>query len=174
MTYIELNAVLYYADYLSLQHESHPATDNCKYFFIHGFPINSAYIVDMEPEYSLDNQYIIQAFQEFQIIKDKYDDEAAMSFIDDICSIKACGSVDAERMLKCIHQFSTKHERRQAFNTYNNWKKQQSYSHIIFDENGDPQQVPCTRFVKHAEKSLARRKLYKSYEFDDSSTQECN
>ena len=96
MTQIELNAILYYADFLSLKYESHPVTDNCKYFFIHGCPVNSAYIVNLEPEFDQENQYIIQAVQEFQAIQDKYDDEAAMSFIDDICSIKACGSVDAD------------------------------------------------------------------------------
>jgi hypothetical protein len=55
MTDIELNAILYYADFLSLKHTNHPVTDNCKYFFIHGCPINSAYIIDLEPEYDPDN-----------------------------------------------------------------------------------------------------------------------
>ena len=173
MNEIELNVILYYADFLSLQSESHPVTDNCKYFFIHGFPINSAFIVDMEPEYDINNKYMVQALQEFQAIKDKYDEDAAMSFIDDICSIRACGSVDAERMLKCIHQFSTKYEKKQAMTAYYNWKKQQFYSHIIINENGDPQETQCSRYVKHAEKSLAKRKLYKGYEGDNSSTSEC-
>lgn len=44
---IELNAILYYADYLSLKEESKAVTDNCKYYFIYGSPINSAYIVDL-------------------------------------------------------------------------------------------------------------------------------
>ena len=57
MTHIELNAILYYADFLSLKHACHPVTDNCKYFFIHGYPMNSAYIVDMEPEYSQEDPY---------------------------------------------------------------------------------------------------------------------
>lgn len=162
MTHIELNAILYYADFLSLKHENHPVTDNCKYFFIHGCPINSAFIVDLEPEYDIENKYILRAAQEFQVIQDKYEEEAAMSFIDDICSIKACGSVDAEQMLKCIHQFSNKYERKQAFNAYYNWKKQQSYSHIILDENGDPQETRCTKYVKHAETALTKRGLFKS------------
>lgn len=173
MNEIEHNAILFYADFLSLQRENHPVTDNCKYFFIHGFPINSAYIVDMEPEYDINDKYIEQASQEFQAIKDKYDEDAAMTFIDDICSIRACGSVDAERMLKCIHQFSNRYEKKQAMNAYYNWKKQQFYSHITFDENGDPQTKQCTRYVKHAEKSLAKRKLHQGYESDDSSTSEC-
>lgn len=57
MTHIELNTILYYADFLSLKHTCHPVTDNCKYFFIHGCPINSAYIVNMEPEYSQEDPY---------------------------------------------------------------------------------------------------------------------
>ena len=58
MTNVELNAILYYADFLSMKYENHPVTDNCKYFFIHGAPINSAYILDLEPEYDPDNKYI--------------------------------------------------------------------------------------------------------------------
>lgn len=162
MTKIELNAILYYADFLSLQSESHPVTDNCKYFFIHGYPMNSAFIIDLEPEYDPESPYIAQAVAEYQAIQDKYDDEAAMSFIDEICCLKACGSVNAEQMLKCIHQYSTKYERKQAFNAYKKWKKEQFYSHITLNENGDPQQTPCTRYVKHFETSLKRRKLLES------------
>ena len=66
-------------------------------------------------------------------------------------------------MLKCIHQFSSKHERKIAFSKYNNWLKEQTYSHITINENGDPQETPCTRYVKHAEIGLARRGLLKSY-----------
>ena len=162
MTHAELNAILYYADFLSLQNESHPVTDNCKYFFVHGYPINSAYIVNLEPEFDENNQYLQQAIQEFQAIQEKYDEDAAMSFVDDICCIKACGSVDAERMLKCIHQFSTKYERKMAFNTYNQWRKEQAYNHITFNEDGRPIETSCTRFVKHSETSLAKRKLLES------------
>ena len=167
MTHIELNAILYYADFLSLKYECHPVTDNCKYFFVNGCPINSAYIVDMEPEYDMENKYLAQSVAEFNAIRDKYEEEGAMSFIDDICSIKACGSVNAEGMLKCIHQFSTKHERKAAFNAYNNWLKEQTYSHLTINENGDPQETPCTRYVKHAEISLARRGLLKSPRIND-------
>ena len=162
MNDLELNAILYYADFLSLQHQNHPVTDNCKYFFIHGCPINSAYIVDLEPEFNPDDEYFVQATQEFYAIKDKYDDEAVMSFIDDICSIRACGSVDAEQMLKCIHRFSNKHERKLALNEYHEWKKQQFYSHLTINENGDPQETQCTKYFKHAETSFAKRGISKS------------
>ena len=172
MTDIELNAILYYADFLSLQHESHPVTDNCKYFFIHGYPVNSAFILDLEPEYDENNPYIAQAQEEYQLLADKYDDEAALSFIDEICCIKACGCVDAEVMLKCIHQFSTKYERKQAFAAYKKWKKEQYYSHITFNENGDPQETPCTRYFYHAERRLNRYKLLASFRNNRKSLEE--
>ena len=162
MTQIELNAILYYADFLSLKAENKPVTDNCKYFFVNGAPINALYIIDLEPEYDRENPYLIQSYQEYQVLEEKYEEDGALSFIDDICSLKACGSVDAEMMLKCIHQYSTKYERKMAFNAYKNWKKEQAYTHITLNEDGNPQRTECTQYVKHAETGLARRGLLKS------------
>ena len=65
MNTIELNAILYYADYLSLRTISKPVTDNCKYYFIHNTPINSAYIVDLIPFYDEDNLFYKQAKEEY-------------------------------------------------------------------------------------------------------------
>ena len=137
MNNIELNAILYYADFLSLKDISQPVTDTCKYFYIHGVPINSAFILDLEPEYDEENQYFRQALIEYETIKNKYGDDGIESFIDEICCIRACGSVDAERMLKCIHQYSGKRERKQALSTYNTWKNNQTYTHKTIKENGD-------------------------------------
>ena len=53
-----------------------------------------------------------------------------------------------------------------AFNAYKDWKKQQFYSHITLNENGDPQKTKCTKYVKHAETSLAKRGLLKSPRID--------
>lgn len=166
MNDIELNALLFYADFLSLKATSQPVTDNCKYFYIHGMPINSACILDMEPVYDPDNPYFQQALAEYTIIRDKYGDEGLETFIDDICCIRACGCVDAERMLKCIHQYSTKRERKEAFNLYNNWKKDQIYSHITINENGDPQRTECTKYVYHAERMLGKPGLARSIRQD--------
>lgn len=44
MSLIEDNMILYYADFLSLKDISIPVTDNCKYYYIHDNPINSAYL----------------------------------------------------------------------------------------------------------------------------------
>ena len=164
MTYIELNAVLYYADYLSLQHESHPATDNCKYFFIFECPINAAYILDLEPIYDHENKYLLEAYQQYMLIREQYQDDGVMSFIGDICMIRACGMVDAERMLQWIHMFSTKQERKQAFYEYREWKNSIKHTHQTLDENGNPQQTPCTTYFKHAEIALKRLNIPQSIE----------
>ena len=140
MNHIELNAILFYSDFLSLKATCQPVTDNCKYFYIHGVPINSAFILDLQPEYDEQNIYFKQAQIEYEVIKNKYGDEGIESFIDDICSVRACGCVDAERMLKQIHQYSTKKERKQAFSLYYNWRDSQVYSHLTINEDGDPQE----------------------------------
>ena len=110
---IELNAILYYADFLSMKETSTPVTDTCKYFFIHGTPINSCYIADVEPIYDPENEYFKQSKREFEQLKTRFGEEGAMSFIEDICSLKSCGAVNGERMLRCIHQYTgsvTKYE----------------------------------------------------------------
>lgn len=112
MSEIELNAILYYADFLSLKHRSRPVTDNCKYFFIYGIPMNSAFILNLEPNYDENDHYFQQALAEYTIIRNKFGDDGVSTFIDDICCIKSCGMVDANRMLKCIHQYSSKQEKK--------------------------------------------------------------
>lgn len=86
------------------------------------------------------------------MIRDKFGEEGVESFVDDICSIKACGSVNAESMLKCIHQYSTKKQRKTAFKEYYNWKDSQIYTHITINEDGDPQETECSAYVYHAER----------------------
>lgn len=162
MNNIELNAILFYADFLSLKETSQPVTDNCKYFYIYGAPINSCYILDLEPIYDEDNIYFKQAKTEYEIIKNKYGDEGVETFIDDICCIKACGSVDAIRMLKCIHQYSTKKERKQAFTAYENYKNSQNYKLITINGEGNPEQKTCSSYVYHVERMLDKSRVLKS------------
>lgn len=52
---VELNSILYYADFISLRETSTTVTDNCKYYFIYNSPINSAYLVDSQPFYDPEN-----------------------------------------------------------------------------------------------------------------------
>lgn len=159
MNFIELNCILYYADYLSLKALSQPVSDNCKYFFVHSHPVNSAYIAGYAPIYDENNKYFIQAYNDFQKIKGMFEEDGALSFIDDICFLKACGMVDAKRMLQHIHLFSSKFERKQAFQEYEQWKINKKYTHQTFNEYGDPKTESCTMFFKHAEIVSERRNL---------------
>ena len=161
MNQIELNAILYYADFLSLKSISQPVTDNCKYFFVHGTPINSAYILDLEPIYDEDNEYFKQAKVEYQAIKDKFGDDGVQSFIDDICCIKAMGSVNAEQMLQRIHQFNNKKQRKLAYDRYYTWRNNQLYTHITINGDGKPEEIESSRFVYHTERMLERSGLAK-------------
>ena len=155
MNEIELNAILYYADYLSLQNISQPVTDTCKYFFIHGCPINAAYLSNVEPIYDIENPYLNEAYKQFLLIRDRYQEDGVMSFINDICFIRSCGMVDGMRMLQQIHMFSTKQERKQAIRKYKSWQSELQYTHTVTDEDGKQQQIPCTKYFKHAE--IARK-----------------
>jgi hypothetical protein len=61
MNKIELNAILFYADFLSLSKESKPITDTCKYFFIHNTPIHVKYVAGTSPIYDENSPYFKQA-----------------------------------------------------------------------------------------------------------------
>lgn len=118
MNYAELSTVLYYADFLSLKHNSTTVTDTCKYFFIHGIPMNIAFIVGHIPTYDDQNTYFKQSKAEYELLKDKFGDEGVMSFMDNICNLGVAGSVNAIQMLKYIHQYSNKDQRDNAFKKY--------------------------------------------------------
>jgi hypothetical protein len=111
MNDIEHNAILYYADVLSLKETSKPVTDNCKYYFIQNAPINSAYIVNLKPDYDENNIYYKQAIEEFNNLKEKFADTAVSDVIGHICSLDVMGCINAEQILKCIHRYSSRRER---------------------------------------------------------------
>lgn len=162
MTNIELNAVLYYADFLSLQAISIPVTDNCKYFYIHNNPINSCYILDLEPVYDQDNQYFQQALQEYHLLHDKFGEDGVSSFVEKLANLSACGAVTGEQMLKYIHHYSNRIERKQAFKTYQTWKNNKKYFHTTINEDGRPEERECSMYTYHVERMLERRGVSKS------------
>lgn len=141
---IELNAILYYADFLSLKSISIPVTDTCKYFFIHKTPINSAYIAEVEPIYDENNEFFKQASNEYVILRDRFGDDGVFSFIDNICNLGVVGCVGAKDMLKCIHRYSTRGERNKAIKKYEDWKKNLKYQQFIKDENGESKPIECS------------------------------
>ena len=151
LSFIEQNIILYYADFLSLKHSSTHVTDNCKYYYIYSSPINLAYLVDSEPFYDENNPYYQQAYQEYMMLKNKVDQEGVASFVEKICNLAVMGCVDAELMLKQIHQFSNKSERSTAMKDYHNWISTQHYTHLTTNDQGDVVRTECTRYIAHYE-----------------------
>lgn len=59
---------------------------------------------------------------EYTTLKNNIDEEVINRFIEDICNLRALGCINAEDMLKCIHRFSTKGDRKAAFTRYERWR----------------------------------------------------
>lgn len=138
MNLAELNFVLYYADFLALKTCSRTVTDNCKYYFVHEVPMNSAYLVDLQPLFDTNDPFYKQAELELATIKSNFGDNGVASFLEDICMLRARGTVNAIQMLKYIHAYSTRQERRQSFIDYYKWKDKQKYTLTAEDELGKP------------------------------------
>lgn len=152
MNEIELSAVLFYADFLSLEHSNQTVTDTCKYYWIYGVPINACIIAGVQPEYDINNYYFQQAYKEFMIIEDKFGIDGIYSFLGDLCNLRITGSVNAEQMLKYIYRFDTKKKRNKAFEKYRKFIKNQTYKHITYGIDG-PEETECTKYVAHTEQS---------------------
>lgn len=146
---VSLNAVLYYADYLSLYHTSLPVTDTCKYFIIYGAPINAAYINGGSPIYNEENQYYKQAIEELHKIQEKTGRSGMISFLQNICNVFARGCVSGMQMLDCILYYKTKREKREARNKYNEYMSNIQYD-LQYNEDGELTTAKCTKYVKHA------------------------
>lgn len=166
MNNIETNAILFFADYLSLKEQSIPVSRPCKYFFVHNCPINAAYIADVYPDVDVTNKYFKRAAYQYSLLKRKFGDDGVKSFIDGLCNIQATGMIDADRMLKYIHRYSTKQERKAAFKVLEDHLNNQKYFHTTINEQGNPQETECTQYVAHFERVLEQRGLPKSTGFD--------
>lgn len=151
LTYIELNAILYYADYLSLQEKSIPITDSCKYFFVYGAPINIAYIANTQPIFDENNEYFIKSKDEYSTLREKFGEDGVMSFIDNVCSLRARGKVTGEDMLQVLHRYSQRSERAKALNTYKQYVKNIKYTHLIKGNDERNSRTECTKYVAHTE-----------------------
>jgi len=114
-------------------------------------PTNSAFIVGLQPFYDENNPYFQQAYMEYITLKNNLDNEILNSFIEDLCNLKAIGCVGAEEMLRCIHQYSNKAERKYAFKRYERWKNSQTYIHTTINDNGESEEQPCSKYVAHYE-----------------------
>lgn len=134
---------------MSLKEESIPVCDTCTYFFVYNSPVNAACIDGGKPMYDENNKYIQQSIQEYELICKKFGEDGVLSFIDNICSLGACGRVSGMDMLRCIHRYSQKRDRSRAIAKYKSYMSNLKHTHIIKDEDGKPIRVECSKYVAH-------------------------
>lgn len=148
---IELSAILYYADFLSMKERSIPVSDNCKYFFIYNAPINASYIAGVQPIFDENDEFFKQSLTEYTSLRRSFGDDGILSFVNSICNLSSCGKVSGEDMLRCLHRYSQKSEKAAALNKYKQHIKSTKYSHLIKKEDGKQSRVECSKYVAHVE-----------------------
>lgn len=153
MNEFEMSSILYYADFLSLQYQDQPCTDSCKYFFIHGVPMNIAYIINQQPVYDINNKWFQKSLKEYSMLKSKYGYDGAQSFLKNICNLGVSGSVNDTQMMKYIHRYDDKQERDKAFKQFKINKNNKKYSHFITNDDGEIVEEQCTKYIAHAKQN---------------------
>lgn len=164
MNEAELSAILYYADLLSMKSTSHPITNNCKYFFVHKTPMHISFIVNQLPQFNKEDQYFQQSLNEYRMLTDKYGNNGAMSFINNLCNLGVAGSVNGLQMLKYIHRYTDKYNKYKAFKEYGQYIKNQKYTFQSRNDDGELEARPCTKYIANDQISRLTKgsKLYGS------------
>ena len=164
MNEAELSAILYYADLLSMKSTSHPITNNCKYFFVHKTPMHISFIVNQLPQFDKEDQYFQQSLNEYRMLTDKYGNDGAMSFINNLCNLGVAGSVNGLQMLKYIHRYTDKYNKYKAFKEYKQYIKDQKYTFQSKNDDGEIETRSCTKYISNDQISRLTKgsKLYGS------------
>ena len=164
MNEAELSAILYYADLLSMKSTSHPITNNCKYFFVHKTPMHISFIVNQLPQFDKEDQYFQQSLNEYRMLTDKYGNDGAMSFINNLCNLGVAGSVNGLQMLKYIHRYTDNYNKYKAFKEYKQYIKDQKYTFQSKNDDGEIETRPCTKYIANDQISRLTKgsKLYGS------------
>ena len=164
MNEAELSAILYYADLLSMKSTSHPITNNCKYFFVHKTPMHISFIVNQLPQFDKEDQYFQQSLNEYRMLNDKYGNDGAMSFINNLCNLGVAGSVNGLQMLKYIHRYTDKYNKYKAFKEYGQYIKNQKYTFQSRNDDGEIETRSCTKYIANDQISRLTKgsKLYGS------------
>ena len=164
MNEAELSAILYYADLLSMKSTSHPITNNCKYFFVHKTPMHISFIVNQLPQFDKEDQYFQQSLNEYRMLTDKYGNDGAMSFINNLCNLGVAGSVNGLQMLKYIHRYTDNYNKYKAFKEYKQYIKDQKYAFQSKNDDGEIETRSCTKYIANDQISRLTKgsKLYGS------------
>lgn len=96
------------------------------------------------------------------MLKHKFGDDGAISFLKNICNLGVAGSVNATQMMKYIHRYDEKSERDKAFMRFKENRSKKIYTHITRNDDGEITQEQCSKYVAHAERNVQESRLYKS------------
>lgn len=155
---MNLDVILYYANFLSLKERNIPVTDPCKFFFINDLPTSISTIVGTRMFFDPKDEYIEKSMQELDQIRNKYGISGVLSYIDNICYLKACGAVDAELMLNYSLKWASPSTKKKALTEYNQYLQNQHYYITIVDEDGNRKQTECTKYVAYCSPTGTNRK----------------
>lgn len=104
------------------------------------------------PFFDENNPYLAESVKEYNMIREKYDDDGVKAFLEDLCALKYTGKVTGYDMLKYIHMYSDKKERKHAYKKYQNYDENIKYKHAVRNDDGDIELVQCSRYIAHLEK----------------------
>lgn len=104
------------------------------------------------------------------MIKNSFGEDGIYSYIGEIACIRACGAVNAERILQHLYRFAKGKKLQKAIQRYNIWKSNLSYKHVIKNDEGESVIAKCGKELAHVEKALGMRiesSLVESSKIDD-------
>lgn len=87
------------------------------------------------------------------MLKHKFGDDGAISFLKNLCNLGSAGSVNATQMMKYIHRYDEKQERDKAFKLFKLNRSNKKYTHLTRNDDGDITQEECSKYVAHAERN---------------------
>lgn len=87
------------------------------------------------------------------MLKHKFGDDGAISFLKNLCNLGSAGSVNAIQMMKYIHRYDEKQERDKAFKLFKLNRSKKKYTHLTRNDDGDITQEECSKYVAHAERN---------------------
>ena len=90
------------------------------------------------------------------MLKHKFGDDGAISFLKNLCNLGSAGSVNATQMMKYIHRYDEEQERDKAFRLFKLNRSKKKYTHLTRNDDGDITQEECSKYVAHAERNSQR------------------
>lgn len=87
------------------------------------------------------------------MLKRKFGEDGAQSFVKNLCNLGVAGSVNATQMMKYIHRYDDPAERNKAFRAFKFNRSKKKYTHLTRNDDGEIIEEECSKYVAHAEQN---------------------